>query len=135
MSGSFFDSNVILYETSLDLKKAARARVLLEAGGAISVQVLNEIANVAVRKMKLSWTETHEVLGLVRSLLHVEPVTIAVHEKGLELAQRYRLAVYDSMIAAAALKSGCDTLYSEDMQDGLLIDGQLRVVNPFSALS
>ena len=135
MSGSFFDSNVILYDISLDLKKAARARALLDAGGTISIQVLNEIANVARRKMKLTWTETHYVLELVRSLLRVEPVTIEVHEKGLELAERYQLSIYDSMIAACALRTGCDVLYSEDMHDGLLIEGSLRVANPFSAVS
>lgn len=131
MSGSFFDSNVILYDISLDLQKAARARALLDAGGTISVQVLNEIANVARRKMKLTWAETHDVLGLVRSLLRVEPLTIEVHENGLELAERYKLSIYDSMIAAAALEADCAVVWSEDMHDGLVIEGKLRVTNPF----
>ncbi len=48
-------------------------------------------------------------------------------------AERYGLAVYDAMIAAAALLADCDTLLSEDMQDGLVIDGRLRVVDPFAA--
>jgi predicted nucleic acid-binding protein len=135
MSGSFFDSNVLIYAAARDPQKAERARNLMEAGGSVSVQVLNEIANVARRKMKLTWIETRDVLGLVRSLLSIEPITIEVHEKGLDLAERYKLSVYDSMIAACALRVGCDVLYSEDMQDALLIDGRLRVTNPFRTIS
>ncbi len=131
MSGSFFDANVILYDVSLDLKKAARARVLLDAGGTISVQVLNEVANVARKKMKLTWAEAHMVLHAVRSLLRVDMLTVEIHEKGLELAERYKLSIYDGMIAASALSAECDVLWSEDMHDGLLIDGKLRVTNPF----
>lgn len=133
MSGSFFDSNVILYDVSLDLTKAARARALLEVGGTVSTQVLNEIANVTQRKMKLSWAETHLFLQIVRTLLNVRPLTIEIHDKGLALAERYQLSVYDAMIAAAALEARCDTLWSEDLHDGLVIDGKLTVRNPFRA--
>ena len=51
---------------------------------------------------------------------------------GLALAERYGLSIYDSMIAASALEAGCDTLWSEDMQDGMVLDGQVRIVNPFA---
>jgi predicted nucleic acid-binding protein len=131
MSGSFFDSNVVLYHVSLDLTKAARARSLLEKGGTISVQVLNEIANATRKKMKLSWPEVRLFLGGMRSLLHVRPVTLTIHEKGIELAERYQLSIYDAMIAAAALDADCDTLWSEDMQDGMIIENLLRIANPF----
>jgi predicted nucleic acid-binding protein len=67
----------------------------------------------------------------VRSLLKVEPVTIEIHDVGTRLAEVYRLSVYDAMIASAALLAECDTLFSEDLQDGLLVNGRLRVVNPF----
>ena len=50
---------------------------------------------------------------------------------GLALAERYGLSVYDAMIAASALHAECDTLWSEDMHDGLVIEDQLRIVNPF----
>src|SRR5580704_17323254 len=131
MPGSFFDTNVLLYTTSSDAAKADRAEQLIALGGTISVQVLNEIANVARRKMRFSWETTHLLLSEVRQLLSVVPVTLGMHEAGLALAERYRLSVYDGMIAAAALDSGCDTLWSEDMHDGLVIDGRLTVANPF----
>jgi predicted nucleic acid-binding protein len=68
---------------------------------------------------------------MLRGLLTVHPVTIEIHETRLALAERYGLSVYDAMIAASALHAGCDTLWSEDMQDGMAIDESLRIVNPF----
>jgi predicted nucleic acid-binding protein len=131
MPGSFLDSNVILYLASGQPAKADRAEELVASGGTISVQVLNEIANVARRKMGMSWAETRDFLSMVRSLFKVEPVTLEIHDAGVHLAERYRLSVYDAMIASAALLAECDTLFSQDLQDGLLINGRLRVVNPF----
>lgn len=133
MPASFFDSDVLLYVASRDPEKAIKAEQILARGGSISVQVLNEVANVARRKMLLSWSETHEFLMLVRGLLVVHPVTIETHEDGLALAERYGLATYDAMIAAAALRADCETLWSEDLQHGMLLHRRLRVVNPFRA--
>ncbi len=133
MPGSFFDSNVLLYIASSDVAKAERAEAIVGSGGSISVQVLNEIANVTRRKTLMSWQETHAFLSLLRGLLTVHPVTVETHETGLALAERYNLSLYDAMIAAAALHAGCDTLWSEDMQHGLAIDGRLRITNPFHA--
>jgi predicted nucleic acid-binding protein len=108
--------------------------MLIADGGAISVQVLNEMTNVARRKLSLSWPDTHALLDAMRGLLAVHPVTIETHETGLALAERYQLSVYDAMIAASALQAECDTLWSEDMHDGMVIENQLRVSNPFRAV-
>lgn len=131
MPASFFDTNVLLYAASGDRRKADRAEELVSRGGTISVQVLNEIANVARRKMQLSWRETHDFLNAVRNLLSVESVTSDVHDTGLAIAERYGLSVFDAMIVASALHAGCRTLWSEDMQHGLMIDRRLRIENPF----
>ena len=131
MPGNFFDTNVLIYIASNDPAKAARAEELIRGGGTINVQVLNEITNVARRKMGLSWPETHAFLALIRGLLPVQAMTLDTHETGLALAERYSLSIYDAMIAAAALHADCDTLWSEDMQDGMMIEGRLRIVNPF----
>ena len=131
MAGSFLDSNIVLYLASEDLPKADRAQELVAQGGTISVQVLNEIANISRRKMGLSWAETRNFLLMIRGLLKVEPITIEIHDVGISLAERYQLSVYDSMIVSAALCAECETLLSEDLQDGLLINGRLRVFNPF----
>jgi predicted nucleic acid-binding protein len=133
MPGSFVDTNVLVYLASGDPAKADRAEQIAAKGGAISVQVLNELANVARRKMGLSWPETHAFLATVRALLPVEPMTEEVHDTGLALSERYGLSIYDAMIAASALQAGCDTLWSEDMHDGLVIENRVRVSNPFRA--
>ncbi|MDB5654248.1 MAG: hypothetical protein JWQ94_1861 [Tardiphaga sp.] len=60
------------------------------------------------------------------------PLTVDIHQSGLRLAERYGFSIYDSFIVAAALAADCDTLWSEDMQHGMLIDARLRIANPFS---
>lgn len=135
MPVSFFDTNVLVYIASADPVKADQAEKTISGGGAISVQVLNELTNVARRKMQMSWTDTHAFLSMLRSLLTVHPLTLETHETGLTLAERYGLSTYDAMIAASALHAGCDTLWSEDMQHGLALDERLRIVNPFRVAS
>lgn len=127
----FFDSNVLLYLVSGDGAKANRAKALLAEGGTISLQVLNETANVAIRKHGMTWAQVGILLEPVRALCRIEPLTEATYDLGARLAARYRLSVYDAMILAAALLAGADTLYSEDMHDGLLVEDQLRIRNPF----
>ena len=131
MTGSFFDTNVLIYLASKDAGRAERVEALLDEGGTISVQVLNEMTNVMRRKMQLSWPETTEFLALVRALLAVESLTAKTHDLGLWLAERYQLSVYDAQIVAAARLAGCDTLWSEDMQDGLVVEKALVIRNPF----
>ena len=131
MPVSFFDTNVLVYLASGDAAKADRAEAAIADGGSISVQVLNELANVARRKMRMSWDETHAFLNMLRGLLTVHPLTVETHETGIRLAERYGLSIYDAMIAASALDAGCDTLWSEDMQHGMTLDEGLRIANPF----
>ena len=133
MSGSFFDSNTLLYLASPESEKIERIRAMLAEGGIISVQVLNEIARVSRRKFKMSWKATHSLLTTVREFVVVVPITIEIHQTGLRLAERYGFSIYDAFIVAAALAANCDTLWSEDMQDGMLVDGRLRIANPFGA--
>ncbi|MBF0562959.1 MAG: PIN domain-containing protein [Alphaproteobacteria bacterium] len=128
----FFDTNILLYLLSDDLAKAERAEALLAAGGVISVQVLNEFAAMAVRKLALEWPEIREVLTTVRAVCRVEPVSLATHERGLAIAERYGLSIYDSLIVAAAALAGCRILYSEDMQNGQTIEA-VTIRNPFAA--
>ncbi len=134
MPGNFFDTNVLLYLASDDPDKADRAEAIVRDGGVISVQVLNEIANVARRKLRMSWADTSMFLAMLRGLLRVSPMTVAMHDTGMSLAERHGLSVWDSMILAAALHTGCDRLWSEDMQDGFLAEGGVRIVNPFRAI-
>lgn len=133
MPGSFFDTNVLVYIASGDPVKADRAEALISEGGVVSVQVLNELTSVARRKMRLTWPQTRRFLSTLRSLLTVHPITVETHETGLALAERYNFSTYDAMIAASALHSDCDRLWSEDMQHDMQLDEGLRIVNPFRA--
>ena len=131
MSAEFVDTNVVLYLLDGGAK-AERAEELLARQPCISVQVLNEALVNCRRKAGMDWAEANEFLFAVESLCRVEPLTLETHAVGRALAERYMLSVYDAMIVAAALLAGCTTLYSEDMQAGLLVEDRLRLANPFA---
>jgi len=127
---AFFDTNVLLYLLSADATRADRAEAFVVDGGVISVQVLNEFASVALRKLNMKLAEIREILSTVRAVCVVNPVDIDTHELGLDLVERHPLAVYDALIVAAALQAGCAVLYTEDLQHGQKFGG-LTVRNPF----
>ena len=130
MNKPFIDSNVVLYLLSGDAAKADRSQALLAAGGVISVQVLNEVTSVCLRKLKMPWQEVDALLRAVKTACDIVPLTVASHEKAVEVAKRYQLSFYDANIVACALSCAALVLLSEDMHSGLLIDG-LVIQNPF----
>ena len=130
MSRPFIDSNIILYLLSSDAAKADRAEALLTERGIISVQVLNEIVSVCIRKLKMTWEEVESILLAVKSACEVVPVSLAVQEKAVEISKRYQLSFYDALICAAAVLAGAKIILSEDMQDGMEIQGS-SIKNPF----
>jgi predicted nucleic acid-binding protein len=133
MSGkAFFDTNILVYVVGQKEKRTDTAEALLAAGGTISVQVLNELASVSRKKLRMSWEEIDEALAAIRVLCPSPlPVTIETHDAGRRIAARYGYSVFDGLIAASALEAECATLYSEDLQDGQVIEGRVTVRNPF----
>ena len=129
---AFFDSNVLIYAMVSGDSRRERAQQLVAQGGVISVQVLSEFAAVARRKMRMPWEGVIEALVAVR-MLFPSPVaiTLETHEVALKIAQQYGFGIYDAQIAASALEANCSTLYSEDLQDGQVIDERLTIRNPF----
>jgi predicted nucleic acid-binding protein len=128
---AFFDTNVLIYAFAAGDPRAAVAEELLSGGGVVSVQSLNEFTAVALRKLGIPWQEILERLQEIRVLCPGPvPVTLATHEKALEIVQRHGYHIYDALIVAAAMESSCKTLYSEDMHDGQTIGG-LTIRNPF----
>lgn len=130
---AFLDSNVLIYALGRDVAKKAVAVALIGGGAVISTQVLGEVANVMQRKLGFTAQQAVEVVtDLIRRLdvALISPQTVLA---ALELARRYSLSHFDAQIVASALESGCEVLYSEDMQAGQVFDGRLRVVNPFTA--
>lgn len=127
----FVDSNVILYLMSESEKKANQAEVVMLNEVVVSVQVFNEVTSVARKKLGCSWAQIEEFLANIAGICSVETLTLEIHQRARFIAERYRLGFYDAVIVASALAAACTTLYTEDMQDGLVIEGTLRVTNPF----
>lgn len=130
MSKPFIDSNVILYLLSSDYTKADKAEAILEAGGIISVQVLNEVVSVCRRKLQMEWSEVDAVLQAVKASVEIVPLTEATHELAVQICRRYQLSFYDAHICSAALVAGSKVVLSEDMQDGMVVNS-LVIKNPF----
>ena len=128
----FFDTNVLIYAVAKNDPRAAKAEALLLSGGMVSIQSLNEFVAVARRKLGMSWKEVKEFLHLI-GILCPDPVPLSLetHRAAVAIAEKYGYSIYDALIAAAALEAGCKTLYSEDLQDGQIINRQLTIRNPF----
>ncbi|HKU63546.1 MAG TPA: PIN domain-containing protein [Rhizomicrobium sp.] len=133
MPGEFLDSNVLIYAFTND-PRAAKAQTLLTANCVTSVQGLNEFANVARRKLNMSWLEVNQALASLRVLLRaVHPIDLATHDLALTVAERHSYSLFDALMIASALQAGSTILYSEDMQHDIFINSRLRIVNPFIA--
>ena len=132
MPGEFLDSNVLIYAFTSDAR-AARAQELLAGDGITSVQGLNEFANVARRKLAMSWAEINDALANLKILLReVLPMDLQTHEEALRIVEHHNVSFFDALMVASALRAQCTTLWSEDMQHGLLIHNRLGIVNPFA---
>ncbi len=140
MSGKFFlDTNIFVYafDTSATAK-ARRSRQLINEAlkarkGIVSYQVVQEFFNVAFKRFAhpISVPEAEQYFAIVfRPILAVHS-SPALYLEALSLFGKHGLSWYDSLIVAAATLSGCDVLYTEDLQDGRKIAG-LLIQNPFS---
>jgi predicted nucleic acid-binding protein len=131
---AFFDTNVLIYSVAENDPRSDAAEALLAGGGVISAHVLNEFVAVARRKLGMSWADVTEALDAIRILCPSPvPITIETHDAALRIAKQSGYHIYDALVAAAALEAKCDTLYTEDMQDGQVIDDRLTIKNPFAS--
>ncbi len=134
MSGSIFlDTNVLVYAYSEDdlVKRGQALSISAVPERWISTQVLIEFVNVFHRKLRVPWPDIQISLLEISSELNVHKNSAGTIAQATRLAQRYGFSWFDALIVAAALECGCETLYSEDLQHGQLIEQSLRVVNPF----
>lgn len=113
--------------------KAILSRKLLSQGPTISVQVLNEFVNVTRNKLKLSWLLVEDALASAYEFCEVVPLTLECHKLAVEISNNHVLKIYDANVIAAAELTGCDVLYTEDLNDGQRI-GRVTIVNPFKAV-
>ena len=127
---AFLDTNILVYAQQSGTK-ATISRDLINQGGTVSAQVLNELANVLRKKQGISWRDIELVFDDIDNALDPAlPLTAKISRAALALARDDGFAFYDALIVAAAVEAGCDTLYSEDMQHGRNVGG-LTIVNPF----
>lgn len=128
---AFFDTSILVYAIARNDPRHSISHELLAEGGILSIQVLNELAAIAHRKLKMSWVDITNVLSAVRELCGPPvPLTFDLHQSALQIAQRYQFHIYDSLIVAAAVSARCSVLYSEDMQDEQTIQ-TVTIRNPF----
>lgn len=126
-----FDSNIAVYAFTDD-KRAGRATSVIRSADFLSVQVLSEFASVARRKQGRSWAEIEERIADLEALIpRIVSIDASHTTNALRVADRYHLAFYDALMLAVALSVGARTIYSEDMQHDLVIDGTLRILDPF----
>jgi predicted nucleic acid-binding protein len=131
----FIDTNVLIYfvdgrnKTKQSIARVVLANAIGSRQYVISAQVLNEFANVALKK--LGMTED-EVRQYVEAFQHIR---IVFQQGGwtvraLEIRRQYGLQFYDSLLLAAAESAGCDEILTEDLNDGQVYCG-IKATNPF----
>ncbi|MGH6787770.1 MAG: PIN domain-containing protein [Novosphingobium sp.] len=126
------DTNIAIYAFTDTGMKAVAARTVIERADFVSVQLLNEFANVVRRKQYRPWHEIRSALDrLRRAVPKILPLDEAAHLEATHLVERYQIGFYDALMLGVALLGGARTFYSEDLQHGMSIDESLRVVNPF----
>ncbi|NVO08130.1 MAG: PIN domain-containing protein [Rhodoferax sp.] len=134
---TFVDTNVLIYWVE-DSGRADTVEKLLAGECVISVQVLNEFANVLRKKRGMDLQNIQFLCNTLINTCEVHDLSVRTHQTALALMERYSLSLYDANMVAAAGLSGCAILCSEDMQDGLNIQfpesvGKLTlsIRNPF----
>lgn len=134
----FLDSNIILYCYSNDeTDKQAIARNIFEqySNPCISKQVINEVSNILFRKFKLDCESIENAILQISNLVEILDFNLTTQIKAIRLKKSYNLQYFDALIVATALENNCNTLYSEDIQNGLLVEGKLTIINPFEKLN
>ena len=130
----FIDSNIILYaysRTEPSKRKIANALIFSTPDALISTQVINEVTNILYKKFGLDSKSIEAVIDEAASVFSIVNFSLETQKYAIHIKERYQLQYYDSLILATALEHDCDILYSEDMQHNQLIEGRLRIVNPF----
>ena len=128
----FVDTNILVYSVADDLRKRDIAdKLLLSHDIVVSAQVISEFIVVTIRKHILETPKAIEYAKQFMQVFQVVPLTKNTITSAVEVMGKYHFSYWDSLILAAALKTGCTSVYSEDLQDGQRIEETLTIVNPF----
>ena len=129
----FYDTNTIVYlydETEVQKQKTIHQSFAL-VQPVISTQVLNEMSNIMLKKIKAEISTVDTIIDNLRDFTEIVRVDVAHIKKALVIKEKYKYSYYDSLIIASALEVKCKILYTEDMQHGHLINNELTIVNPY----
>lgn len=127
----FADTNIILYSIGQDAEKRNIARDIIQSKPVISTQVVNESVNVCLRKLGFDRKKAYDFADSIMNYTEVLPVDETTVRKSADIAIRYQLSNWDALIIASSILSGCEILYSEDMQHQMIVDNSLEIINPF----
>jgi predicted nucleic acid-binding protein len=129
----FLDTNILVYSYSNnEPDKLSIARTLIsENNSFVSTQVLQELSNTITRKLGFSYADAINVIKEVVQNNNLHTNTQSTITEACQIAEHYKFSFYDSMILAAALEANCSILYSEDMHHNQVIDGKIKIINPF----
>ncbi|WP_318730238.1 PIN domain-containing protein [Roseofilum sp. Guam] len=137
----FIDSNIWLYrflaDQDPDPEEDARKRKIAVSltnlnNIVVSTQVINETCSILKRKVNFSETQISQLIEEFEQQCQVIDVKTSILKRASQLRTNYHLSFWDGLIVASALSGNANILYSEDMQDGLIVDHQLTIINPFS---
>lgn len=131
-----FDTNVLVYATaSISDMKVMRARDLIAramraASSVLLLQTLAEFSNVAIRKARIPVKDIRRTIDAWRAVMPVQAADVSDLSAALEAVRAHRLAFWDAMLWASAQRAGVRHMLTEDLQDGLALQG-VRFINPF----
>ncbi len=126
------DTNVLVYLHQLeDNGKHQKALELMADIPVVSTQVISEYLNVLRRILKLPKTELIGEATAWLKVCQIKAINLGTLEYAHRLINRYDFQLFDAIIVASALEANCTILYSEDMHHDLLVEKQLRILNPF----
>ncbi|GBU24558.1 hypothetical protein R83H12_01192 [Fibrobacteria bacterium R8-3-H12] len=132
MNGNIFlDTNVFIYAYSNDISKKKRSFELFNLLCITSTQVLGELSNVCFKKLKFSETNVSIAIKEVMDYCDIFIVNETTIQRAIYIKGRYGYSYYDSLVLASAFECNCSVLYSEDMQNGQVIENSLKIINPF----
>jgi predicted nucleic acid-binding protein len=134
----FVDSNIWLYrfilnssDSSAIQKQQIATNVTSQENLLVSVQVINEVCANLIRKAGFDNSQIQNLIEDFAQGCEILPISLETLQYAVKLRDRYLLSFWDSLIVASAVLGQASILYSEDMQDGLIIENALQIVNPF----
>jgi predicted nucleic acid-binding protein len=132
---AFVDTNIWLYafiETQDASRHECAETVIRNCTPVLSTQVINEVCVNLLRRAAFTEDDLSQLIEAFYDDYYVVVPSRQVLIDASRLRRRYSLSFWDSMIVASAMSAKVSVLYSEDMQDGLVINGQLKIVNPLA---